>query len=218
MKLTTDYRDVFFFEWPYNNISYDSIENFTDGKKPRKDEGIIFVPCDLAAVPMVHEFINEKGKSHDLLEEHIYELALIADELVSNGIAATFQAQKSFSENIVLRYRFQKDSAIIQVIDYGGGMCLEEVQDKAPKGDNLAEFMENLKTYRSDNNFHVPYRGKLIKLNRFGQGLRIVFGISEAVSIYLHNTDGKLTMNKSIETLGTIISAKYNLTQNQTAP
>ncbi|MCB1201105.1 MAG: ATP-binding protein [Leptospiraceae bacterium] len=210
---TTDYRDVFFFEWPGSDES--SFIQTSRIDSHGREEGICFIPCDLAAVSMVRDFIERKCVARKLKEEQAFEISLIADELVSNGIAATYE--KDGSESIMLRYRISDDHVIISVLDYGGGFSLPEVQNRVPDGESLEDFMESLRVYRGSTKLKIPFQGKLTEHQKFGRGLQIVTGISDAVVIMLHTKDGKLTRNHAEDTLGAVVSVRYDIPKKSAA-
>ncbi len=201
-----DYRDVYFFEWSHSCDSY----GVPDGSK----EGVCFVPADLAAVSIVREYFENKSERLGLGDVQSFELTLICDELISNGIIATYE--KGCSEHIVLRYKISSGYAIISVMDYGGGFNLPQVQQELPEGETLSDFLESLKRYRSQVSSKVPVGGQIVEYNRFGRGLRIVTGLADAIMILFHNKEGKLTHNMDEGTLGTVISVRYNLKNRKT--
>lgn len=190
---------TFFFDW-------DGPEEYTDVPE---SEGVSFVPVDLASVAPLRDYIETKIRKIGLRDDHAFELTLISDELVANAIAATFE--NGVSDAIVYRWRMYSDRILISVLDYGGGFQLSNVFKEIPTGDTLPEFLSSLRRYRKKNRGMVRSGGQVIEHNRFGRGLRIVTGLADAVYILYHSKDGSMTRNPVNETLGTVVSVRYNL-------
>ena len=80
-----DKTDILFCNWP---------------GQARYEKGVCFIPADLSAVAHVRGYIESITQMFGLSEQSVFELALVADELVANAILASFA--RNGAENIVL--------------------------------------------------------------------------------------------------------------------
>ena len=191
-KKTDSNYEIVFCNWP---------------GKERSDRGICFVPADLSAVAKVREYIEKVAAEFHLSEQNIFELALVADELVANAILASYA--RTGAENIVLKWAFKDHLFTITVLDYGGGFKIDEVFEEVPRGTDLPSFLKSLKEYRNARKVEVPLNGKLIDHLRFGRGLRIISNLVSKLEIEFHNEDGRMVSEPDNKTVGSIITVQY---------
>lgn len=198
--VSREYEKIHFYEW--------------SSRGKFGEEGICFLPVDLGSVNSVREHLEAKALNLHLSEEETYEICLICDELLSNAIIATYN--RGISEHVVLRYKFLENYAIISVLDYGGGFDLGKVEKELPDGENLNEFIDSLRKYRGDSVRKVKIYGREVEHPRFGRGLRIVSGLAQSIILLFHNNEGKLSHRLDENTIGTLISVRYDFPKNRT--
>lgn len=170
-------------------------------------KGVCFIPADLSAVAHVRNYIETVAHTFSLSEQSIFELALVADELVANAILASYA--KNGNENIVLKWSMKDDVFTLSVLDYGGGFKIGEVFDEIPRGSDLASFLRSLKEYREARKAVIPLNGSLIEHVRFGRGLRIISNLVRKLDIEFHDADGTTVQVPSQNTVGSIITIEY---------
>ncbi len=175
--------------------------------KTRFERGVCFIPADLSAVAHVRGYIESVANMFDLSEQSIFELALVADELVANAILASYA--RNGAENIVLKWTMQNGVFSISVLDYGGGFKLSDVFDEIPKGEDLASFLRSLKEYREARKAMIPLNGSLIEHLRFGRGLRIISNLVRKLDIAFHESDGSTAKSPGQRTVGSIVTVEY---------
>ena len=135
-------------------------------------KGVCFIPADLSAVAHVRNYVESVAKTFALSEQSVFELSLVADELVANAILASYA--KNGAENIVLKWTMKDNIFTLSVLDYGGGFKISEVFREIPRGKDLASFLRSLKEYREARKAVIPLNGLFIEHLRFGRGLRII--------------------------------------------
>ncbi|MFO1480650.1 MAG: ATP-binding protein [Turneriella sp.] len=188
---------------------------FCDWEIPREQvrgeapvqKGVCFIPADLSAVAHVRSYIEHVANTFSLSEQSIFELALVADELVANAILASYA--KNGNENIVLKWTMKDNIFTLSVLDYGGGFKITEVFDEIPRGSDLASFLRSLKEYREARRAFIPLNGALIEHVRFGRGLRIISNLVRKLDIEFHDADGSTVHEPTANTVGSIITIEY---------
>lgn len=188
---------------------------FCDWEIPREQvrgeapvqKGVCFIPADLSAVAHVRSYIEHVANTFSLSEQSIFELALVADELVANAILASYA--KNGNENIVLKWTMKDNIFTLSVLDYGGGFKITEVFDEIPRGSDLASFLRSLKEYREARRAVIPLNGALIEHVRFGRGLRIISNLVRKLDIEFHDADGSTVHEPTANTVGSIITIEY---------
>ncbi|MFZ5629848.1 MAG: ATP-binding protein [Spirochaetota bacterium] len=175
--------------------------------EPPVQKGVCFIPADLSAVAHVRSYIEHVANAFSLSEQSIFELALVADELVANAILASYA--KNGNENIVLKWTMKDNVFTLSVLDYGGGFKIAEVFDEIPRGSDLASFLRSLKEYREARKAVIPLNGALIEHVRFGRGLRIISNLVRRLDIEFHDADGSTVHEPGANTVGSIITIEY---------
>jgi hypothetical protein len=170
-------------------------------------KGVCFIPADLSAVAHVRSYIEHVAKTFSLSEQSVFELALIADELVANAILASYA--KNGQENVVLKWSVKDNVFTISVLDYGGGFKISEVFEEIPRGADLASFLRSLKEYREARKAVIPLNGALIEHLRFGRGLRIISNLVRRLDIEFHDADGSTVQEPTANTVGSIVTVEY---------
>ncbi|HRP68146.1 MAG TPA: ATP-binding protein [Turneriella sp.] len=171
------------------------------------DRGICFIPADLSTIEHVRCYIESVAHSFSLSEQSIFELSLVADELVANAILASYA--KAGAENILLKWSVVNNVFTLAVLDYGGGFKLSEVFSTLPQGDDLSTFLRSLKEYREARKATIPLNGNLVEHLRFGRGLRIISNLVSRLDIEFHDADGKMLNTPTQNTLGSIVTIEY---------
>ncbi len=177
----------------------------TEGLQFQK--GVCFIPADLSAVAHVRNYIESVAKTFALSEQSVFELSLVADELVANAILASYA--KNGAENIVLKWTMKDNIFTLSVLDYGGGFKISEVFREIPRGEDLASFLRSLKEYREARKAVIPLNGSLIEHLRFGRGLRIISNLVRKLDIEFHDLDGTTGTSPSSSTVGSIVTVEY---------
>jgi len=177
-----------------------------DGKM-QAHRGVCFIPADLAAVAHVRQYIETVATTLKLSEQSIFELSLVADELVANAILASYA--KHGNENIVLKWTVTNNVFSLSVIDYGGGFKISEVFNEIPRGEDLTTFLKSLKEYREAHKAVIPLNGALIEHLRFGRGLRIISNLVRKLEIEFHDIDGSTASALTPSTVGSIVTIEY---------
>lgn len=188
---------------------------FCDWREPRGQmrgeapvqKGVCFIPADLSAVAHVRGYIENIAHSFKLSEQSIFELALVADELVANAILASYA--KHGNENIVLKWTMKDYVFTLSVLDYGGGFKIAEVFEEIPRGKDLASFLRSLKEYREARRAVIPLNGNLVEHFRFGRGLRIISNLVRRLDIEFHDSNGATTTEPDDKTVGSIVTVEY---------
>ncbi len=175
--------------------------------KARYEKGVCFIPADLSAVAHVRGYVESVAQMFNLSEQSIFELALVADELVANAILASYALNGA--ENIVLKWTMKDNVFSISVLDYGGGFKITDVFEEIPKGKDLASFLRSLKEYREARKATIPLNGTLIEHLRFGRGLRIISNLVRRLDIKFHETDGSTGRIPGAKTVGSIVTVEY---------
>lgn len=175
--------------------------------KARYEKGVCFIPADLSAVAHVRGYIETVAQMFGLSEQSVFELALVADELVANAILASYA--RNGAENIVLKWTMRDNIFSLSVLDYGGGFKLSDVFDEIPKGEDLASFLRSLKEYREARKAMIPLNGSLIEHLRFGRGLRIISNLVRKLDIEFHESDGSTGRVPGSRTVGSIVTVEY---------
>jgi anti-sigma regulatory factor (Ser/Thr protein kinase) len=170
-------------------------------------KGVCFIPADLSAVAHVRSYIENVAKAFSLSEQSIFELALVADELVANAILASYA--RNGNENIVLKWTMKDNVFTLSVLDYGGGFNIADVFEEIPRGADLASFLRSLKEYREARKAVIPLNGALIEHVRFGRGLRIISNLVRKLEIEFHDADGSTVRELTANTVGSIITVEY---------
>jgi anti-sigma regulatory factor (Ser/Thr protein kinase) len=170
-------------------------------------KGVCFIPADLSAVAHVRNYIESVAKTFSLSEQSVFELSLVADELVANAILASYA--KNGAENIVLKWTMKDNIFTLSVLDYGGGFKISEVFREIPRGEDLASFLRSLKEYREARKAVIPLNGSLIEHLRFGRGLRIISNLVRKLDIEFHDVDGTTGTSPSSSTVGSIVTVEY---------
>lgn len=191
--------EILFCDW--------ALPNLKKAGEPSVQKGVCFIPADLSAVAHVRNYIETVAHTFALSEQSIFELALVADELVANAILASYA--KNGNENIVLKWSMKDDVFTLSVLDYGGGFKISEVFDEIPRGSDLASFLRSLKEYREARKAVIPLNGALIEHVRFGRGLRIISNLVRKLDIEFHDADGTTVQVPSQNTVGSIITIEY---------
>jgi anti-sigma regulatory factor (Ser/Thr protein kinase) len=158
-------------------------------------------------VAHVRQYIEKVATTFKLSEQSIFELALVADELVANAILASYA--KNGNENIVLKWSMKDNIFTLSVLDYGGGFKISDVFEEIPRGEDLASFLRSLKEYREARKAVIPLNGALIEHLRFGRGLRIISNLVRKLEIEFHDEDGTTWDAPSNSTVGSIVSVEY---------
>lgn len=171
------------------------------------EKGVCFIPADLSAVAHVRQYIETVAANFRLSEQSIFELALVADELVANAILASYA--KNGNEHIVLKWSMKNNIFTLSVLDYGGGFKIADVFEEIPRGEDLASFLRSLKEYREARKAVIPLNGALIEHLRFGRGLRIISNLVRKLDIEFHEEDGTTGDVPSRSTVGSIVSVEY---------
>jgi anti-sigma regulatory factor (Ser/Thr protein kinase) len=187
-----DATDILFCNWLDTDVS---------------KKGICFIPADLAAVAHVRHYIENLAKEFGLSEQSIFELCLVADELVANAILASFA--KNGEEHILLKWGMRDNVFTLSVIDYGGGFKIADVFEELPKGKDLSSFLRSLKEYRQARKAVIPLNGALIEHVRFGRGLRIISNLVRNLNIQFHDTEGMTAPTPTNLTVGSIVTVEY---------
>lgn len=169
--------------------------------------GVCFIPADLSAVAHVRNYVESVAKAFDLSEQSVFELSLVADELVANAILASYA--KNGAENIVLKWTMKDNIFTLSVLDYGGGFRISDVFQELPRGEDLASFLRSLKEYREARKAVIPLNGALIEHLRFGRGLRIISNLVRKLDIEFHDVDGSTGTTPSSNTVGSIVTVEY---------
>lgn len=170
-------------------------------------KGICFVPADLSAVAGVRRYIESVANTFNFSEQCIFELSLVADELVANAILASYA--KNGAENVVLKWTMKDNIFTLSVLDYGGGFKIAEVFEEIPRGNSLSSFLRSLKQYREARKAVIPLNGSLIEHMRFGRGLRIISNLVRKLEIEFHDEDGTTASAPSANTVGSIVTVEY---------
>lgn len=170
-------------------------------------KGVCFIPADLSAVAHVRNYVESVAKTFSLSEQSVFELSLVADELVANAILASYA--KNGAENIVLKWTMKDNVFTLSVLDYGGGFKISEVFREIPRGEDLASFLRSLKEYREARKAVIPLNGSLIEHLRFGRGLRIISNLVRKLDIEFHDVDGTTGTSPSSSTVGSIVTVEY---------
>lgn len=170
-------------------------------------KGICFVPSDLSSVAHVRSHLEKIANQFALSEQSIFELALVADELVTNAILANFA--KGHEESILLKWSVKDFIFTLTVLDYGGGFKIGQVFHEIPRGGDLASFLRSLKEYRDSRKAMIPLNGKLIEHTRFGRGLRIISHLVQHLDIIFHDYHGGMEQTPNEKTIGSIITIEY---------
>lgn len=170
-------------------------------------KGICFIPADLSAVAHVRSYIGQVANTFSLSEQSIFELTLVADELVANAILASYA--RSGHENVVLKWTMRDNVFTLSVLDYGGGFKIAEVFDEIPRGSDLASFLRSLKEYREARRAVIPLKGSLVEHLRFGRGLRIISNLVRRLDIEFHDADGFMAHAPMMNTVGSFITVEY---------
>lgn len=173
----------------------------------RIEKGVCFIPADLSAVAHVRTYIEKVATAFKLSEQSIFELALVADELVANAILASYA--KNGNENIVLKWTMKENIFTLSVLDYGGGFKITDVFNEIPRGEDLGSFLRSLKEYREAHKATIPLNGSLIEHLRFGRGLRIISHLVRKLDIEFHDEDGSTATALSKTTVGSIVTVEY---------
>ena len=176
-------------------------------KNKQIKRGVCFIPADLSAVAHVRLYIESVAKAFELSEQSIFELSLVADELVANAILASYA--KTGAENMVLKWTMRENIFTLSVLDYGGGFRIAEVFEEIPRGEDLASFLRSLKEYREARKAVIPLNGALIEHLRFGRGLRIISNLVRKLDIEFHDADGSTAHAPSSTTVGSIVTVEY---------
>jgi anti-sigma regulatory factor (Ser/Thr protein kinase) len=171
------------------------------------EKGVCFIPADLSAVAHVRGYIESVAHTFHLSEQSVFELSLVADELVANAILASYA--KNGAENIVLKWTMRDNIFTLGVLDYGGGFRISEVFEEIPRGNDLATFLRSLKEYREARKAVIPLNGALIEHLRFGRGLRIISNLVRRLNIEFHDADGSTAATPSDTTVGSIVTVEY---------
>lgn len=184
---------------------------FCDWREPRVEapvqKGVCFIPADLSAVAHVRGYIENIAHSFKLSEQSIFELTLVADELVANAILASYA--KNGHENVVLKWTMKDYIFTLSVLDYGGGFKIAEVFEEIPRGKDLASFLRSLKEYREARRAVIPLNGNLVEHFRFGRGLRIISNLVRRLDIEFHDSNGATTAEPDDKTVGSIVTVEY---------
>ncbi len=175
--------------------------------KQRFEKGVCFIPADLSAVAHVRGYIESVAHTFGLSEQSVFELTLVADELVANAILASYA--KNGAENIVLKWTMRDNIFTLSVLDYGGGFRISEVFAEIPRGNDLASFLRSLKEYREARKAVIPLNGALIEHLRFGRGLRIISNLVRKLDIEFHDADGSTMTAPNDTTVGSIVTVEY---------
>ncbi|MBX3722645.1 MAG: ATP-binding protein [Turneriella sp.] len=175
--------------------------------KQRFEKGVCFIPADLSAVAHVRGYIESVAQTFNLSEQSVFELTLVADELVANAILASYA--KNGAENIVLKWTMKDNIFTLSVLDYGGGFRISDVFQEIPRGNDLASFLRSLKEYREARKAVIPLNGALIEHLRFGRGLRIISNLVRKLDIEFHEADGSTMNTPSDSTVGSIVTVEY---------
>lgn len=191
--------EILFCDWALH-------ENQRPGS-PQYQKGVCFIPADLSAVAHVRNYIESVAKTFGLSEQSVFELSLVADELVANAILASYA--KNGAENIVLKWAMKDNIFTLSVLDYGGGFKISEVFRELPRGEDLASFLRSLKEYREARKAVIPLNGSLIEHLRFGRGLRIISNLVRKLDIEFHDLDGSTGHSPSESTVGSIVTVEY---------
>ncbi|MBS0616554.1 MAG: ATP-binding protein [Spirochaetes bacterium] len=170
-------------------------------------KGVCFIPADLSAVAHVRSYIERIAESLHLSEQSTFELSLVADELVTNAILASFA--KNGLENIVLKWSVHNSVVSLTVLDYGGGFKISDVFEEIPRGNDLSSFLRSLKEYREARKAMIPLNGNLVEHLRFGRGLRIISNLVRRLDIEFHDVDGTKVNAPSKTTVGSIVTVDY---------
>ena len=178
-----------------------------DSTNPQFQKGVCFIPADLSAVAHVRNYVESVAKTFGLSEQSVFELSLVADELVANAILASYA--KNGAENIVLKWTMKDNIFTLSVLDYGGGFKISEVFREIPRGEDLASFLRSLKEYREARKAVIPLNGALIEHLRFGRGLRIISNLVRKLDIEFHDVDGTTGTSPSSNTVGSIVTVEY---------
>ncbi|MFO1470843.1 MAG: ATP-binding protein [Turneriella sp.] len=178
-----------------------------DNSNPHFQKGVCFIPADLSAVAHVRNYVESVAKTFELSEQSVFELSLVADELVANAILASYA--KNGAENIVLKWTMKDNIFTLSVLDYGGGFKISEVFREIPRGEDLASFLRSLKEYREARKAVIPLNGSLIEHLRFGRGLRIISNLVRKLDIEFHDLDGTTGTSPSSNTVGSIVTVEY---------
>lgn len=191
--------EVLFCDW--------ALPGDSAGQKPQYQKGVCFIPADLSAVAHVRIYIESVAKTFGLSEQSVFELSLVADELVANAILASYA--KNGAENIVLKWTMKENIFTLSVLDYGGGFKISEVFREIPRGEDLASFLRSLKEYREARKAVIPLNGSLIEHLRFGRGLRIISNLVRKLDTEFHDADGSTGTSPSETTMGSIVTIEY---------
>ena len=191
--------EILFCDW--------ALPEAQQGDKAQYQRGVCFIPADLSAVAHVRNYIESVAKTFGLSEQSVFELSLVADELVANAILASYA--KNGAENIVLKWTMKENVFTLSVLDYGGGFKISEVFREIPRGEDLASFLRSLKEYREARKAVIPLNGSLIEHLRFGRGLRIISNLVRKLDIEFHDADGTTGNSPSSNTVGSIVTVEY---------
>lgn len=181
--------------------------NFIPSEKNKYNKGVCIVPSDLSTVQHVRTYIEKVTSTFSLSEQSIFELTLVADELVANAILASYA--KTGAESILLKWSMENHIFTLTVLDYGGGFKLNDVFDELPQGHDLSTFLRSLKEYREARKATIPLNGELIEHLRFGRGLRIISNLVNKFEIGFHDSKGLYAKELTPNTLGSIITIEY---------
>lgn len=191
--------EILFCDW--------ALPGSQQGANQQFQKGVCFIPADLSAVAHVRNYVESVAKTFGLSEQSVFELSLVADELVANAILASYA--KNGAENIVLKWTMKDNIFTLSVLDYGGGFKISEVFREIPRGEDLASFLRSLKEYREARKAVIPLNGSLIEHLRFGRGLRIISNLVRKLDIEFHDVDGTTGTSPSSNTVGSIVTVEY---------
>ena len=156
-------------------------------------EGVCFVAIDLAGAAAIRDYIECKCKSLSLSDQAVFEISLIADELVSNAIVATYNQGKK--DDVIFRWKIDDTVIKLSVFDVGGGIT------------DLKKMMERKKV--QSYSITMPNAGRAMNYTKSGTGLRIVDSLSKEMDVSYYNDRGEASKVYDSEVLGTIITVSY---------
>ncbi|RME88774.1 MAG: hypothetical protein D6767_09585 [Candidatus Hydrogenedentota bacterium] len=157
------------------------------------------LPLTLSSLREARLRIRKACNQNNLDEVSAYEIELLAEELLSNALYATYTKNKE--EFVVLRWKLNSSQFMIMILDYGGGI---------PK-ENILSPKENTNLKPQEGCLPDGQKNIIKKFTRAGRGLSIIGGIAEKVDVLYHYPDGEFGCERQDKVAGSVVIARYRV-------